>query len=590
MRTSLFWKLFASHLGAVLVTIVCVSYFATAQTDEKAQDTTQRFLLSKLALIETISAPALRGEVTADSLQATVDALDDEPGTRYTVIAADGRVYADSDKNPREMEDHGSRPEVVDARRTGEGTATRYSSTLKKRMVYVARRVDGESGLLGFVRVSLPVLSVDRDRADFRDSILMAALLAMGLGFLPCVFLANRFVRPLRQLTKAATSFAAGGGRQPVPTDRADQIGDLARAFDTMADNLRERIDTITNERRELEAILGGMVEGVVAIDDESRVVMMNEAAGRILDVDTQKAQGRDVWEAIPLRPVAELVGRHLATAEVGEAEVQLPGPPADRVLQLHAAPLNRQPSGQGGMVIVMHDITALRRLERVRRDFVANASHELKTPIAAIRGLLETILEDAEMDPETERSFLGRAHRQTGRLSELIEEMLALSRLEERADMAQSQRLDLREAIAEATETMLPLAAERGVMIERNVPDAPVFVMGTGESLQRIVGNLLENAVKFTNENTSVHVRLAKNGAGVQLEIQDEGPGIPARERERIFERFYRVDRGRSRDVGGTGLGLAIVKHLVLRLGGDVEVEGDPGEGSLFRVRLPSA
>lgn len=590
MRISLFWKLFASYLGVVLLTALCVGLFATAGTSDDAEESTEGWLRSKLGPLRALSLDALRSGEVGGALQETVRGLRGPDATRYTVIAADGLVLADSEKDPAAMENHGDRSEVVEAGRAGDGTATRVSSTLGRELMYIARRVDDGGSLLGFVRVSVPARSVDEKRGALRQAILYAGLLALAIGFILCLLLARRFARPLRKLTDAAEAIAAGDYNRPVPVAQTDEIGDLARAFGTMATNLRTRIETISSERSELEAILSGMVEGVLAVDADSRVVLMNAAAGDILAVSPEDARGQSVREAAPVRLLAEMVATCLEEREVGEVEVSLADPPAERIVRLHAAPIRMVESKPGGVVVVMHDLTEMRRLERVRRDFVANASHELKTPVAAIRGLVETILEDDAMAADTQRSFLERARRQTGRLSEIIEEMLVLSKLEERVGTASTRHLDLRASVDEAVDTLQPVAADRGVEITRDLPDAPAWVAGTAESLRRIVGNLLDNAVKFTDEGTRVDVRVHRDGGAIILEIADAGPGIPPEDRERVFERFYRVDSGRSRDVGGTGLGLAIVKHLVQGLGGDVRVDSGPQRGSVFRMRLPAA
>lgn len=590
MRISLFWKLFASHLGVVLLTTFCVGMFASARAGDEARETTERWLQTQLAPLEAIASPTLHGEQSPASLQTIVARLRGRDGTRYTVIAADGRVLADSEKAPAAMENHGSRPEVLEARHSGDGDAIRFSESVRRTFVYAARRVGGAEFPTGFVRVSVPMRSLDEDRASLRKAIIFSALIAVAIGFVLCLLLANRFAGPLRELTRAAEAIAAGDYDRRVPLNQRDEIGELAKAFGTMGENLRDRITTITKERSELSAVLKAMAEGVVAINANSELVLMNAAAGAILGVAPDQVRGKTLWSAVPIRPVAEVLEACLAEGEITEAEVVLPGPPAETVLELHAAPIRPGGSERVGVVLVMHDLTEVRRLERVRRDFVANASHELRTPVAAIRGFVETILDDDEMDPETERSFLGRAHRQTNRLTQIIEEMLELSRLEERAGRIEPARLDLREAVGQAVDTVMTLAGERDVTVQPELADEPVIVSASEEQLRRIVGNLLENAVKFTDPGSQVDIRVMRADTYAILEVRDRGPGIPVDDRERVFERFYRVDRGRSRAVGGTGLGLAIVKHLVQGLGGEVRVHQREDRGCTFRVRLPHA
>jgi two-component system phosphate regulon sensor histidine kinase PhoR len=330
------------------------------------------------------------------------------------------------------------------------------------------------------------------------------------------------------------------------------------------------------------------MVEGVVAVDADERVVLMNDAAHRILGAGPAPAEGRPIWEVTRLVEVGETLAEASRTGAPTEREARLPRTPRDRFLRLHGAPLKDARGGPAGAVLVVHDISELRHLEMVRRDFVANVSHELKTPLAAVRGFVETILEDEAMEAGIRRRFLTKIHEQTMRLSKMVAELLTLSRVESAEFDVARAPTDLRGALRASLEAVARLAEEKVLDLRVDVPDAPALVAGNDEALRRIAGNLLDNAVKYTPPGGRVAVRIVSTDREVFLEVEDTGPGIPERDRERVFERFYRVDKGRSRDAGGTGLGLAIVKHLVRALGGAVGVEGAPSGGSLFRVRLP--
>jgi two-component system phosphate regulon sensor histidine kinase PhoR len=364
----------------------------------------------------------------------------------------------------------------------------------------------------------------------------------------------------------------------------------LAEAFNRMADDLHARLATINAEQRELRAVLGGMVEGVLAVDRDERVVLMNEAGGRILGLDPAEIAGKPLWEVVRLSEVTETLASAVREGAPRVSEIRRHGGPRDRVLRLHASPLVDPTTGPSGAVLVLHDITELRQLEQVRRDFVANASHELKTPLAAIRGLVETILDDEAMEPATKRRFLGSIQNQAARLGSLVEEMLALSRLEAEGVAVPRHVVDLREPVREALQSLLPLAHERHLAVVDETAGPGVGVSAGTEPLRRIAGNLIDNAFKYTPARGTVRVRVRVEDDRALLEVEDDGPGIAPAERERIFERFYRLDKGRGREQGGTGLGLAIVKHLVAALDGQVFVLDAPGGGSLFRVAFPLA
>jgi two-component system phosphate regulon sensor histidine kinase PhoR len=389
-----------------------------------------------------------------------------------------------------------------------------------------------------------------------RFAVAVGAALALALAALVSWWLARRILVPIRAVTETAAAVAAGEHGRRVPVASADEIGRLEVTFNAMADQLRDRMETIASERRELRALLAGMVEGVVAVDRNERVVLMNEAARRILGGAEGPSEGKLVWEVTRLREVGETLSGAVKTGTPQVREARLPRTPRDRFLRLHAAPI-----GDGaGAVLVVHDISELRHLEMVRRDFVANVSHELKTPLAAVRGFVETILDDDAMEPQTRRRFLDRIREQTLRLIRMVEELLSLSRVESAESEVARAPTDVRLPVREAAHALARAAEEKGIALRTELPETPVVVRANDEALRRIAGNLLDNAVKYTPGGGSVTVRVQTGNGEARIEVEDTGPGIPERDRERVFERFYRVDTG-----GGAG-------------------------ASLFRVRLPLA
>jgi two-component system phosphate regulon sensor histidine kinase PhoR len=416
--------------------------------------------------------------------------------------------------------------------------------------------------------------------------LLAGAGFAVLVGLLLSIVIARRLARPLRAMTEVAGAIAGGDLSRRVDASSSDEVGDLGRRFNEMATRLEQEVATIQQDRRELRAILGGMSEGVIAIDDQDRTVVINDAARHLLLIDPETTTGAPLWQTLRQPAVAEALAEAIKQDAIHTAELRLPRDGSELVLQLHASPIRADTGASRGAVLVITDITEREQIETVRRDFIANASHELKTPIASIRGLVETILEDPEMTVDTRTGFLQRVLRQISRLGNLVGEMLALSRLESRggAPIAR-RRTDIVGPVRETIDDARPLAAERSVTLEAELPEEALMVTAEPESLRRIAGNLLDNAIKYSGRESRVAVRLRRRGAEVVLEVRDDGPGIPRDRHDRIFERFYRVDEHRSRKLGGTGLGLSIVKHLVQAHEGRIELESAPGEGSTFRV-----
>jgi two-component system phosphate regulon sensor histidine kinase PhoR len=415
---------------------------------------------------------------------------------------------------------------------------------------------------------------------------LLAAAAALGIG----LFVTHRVTVPLTAMREVAVAIAAGDYRQRVEARSQDEIGLLSSAFNRMGAQLEDRMRTITEDRSKLLTILGGMVEGVVAVDRDRRVVHLNAAGGRILDVDPAASMKRPIWEVTRVRQVSQALDDAVAGSVEITREVQLEIGAQERIVQLHAAPLVNGHDDQVGAVLVMHDVTELRRLERIRRDFVANVSHELKTPITAIRGLIDTIVDDADMPVDVRSQFLGKIQNQSLRLSSLVMDLLTLARLESTDGMLETERVDLREVVGRSIGNFRANAEAKSVSLASVLPAGRVAVDGDAEALELLLNNLLDNAVKYTEDGGNVDVELRVEGTDAVLDVRDNGVGIGPEHHDRIFERFYRVDQARSRELGGTGLGLSIVKHITKAHRGAVTLESTYGAGSCFSVRLPLA
>jgi two-component system phosphate regulon sensor histidine kinase PhoR len=607
LRSRFLWKLFAGYVFLILLATGLVGTLLALRVESQTLADIDRRLKAEAMLLRDIAATGLAtpGE---SRLQPRLEAVGAEIGTRLTIIRADGRVVADSDEDPGRMDDHGERPEVLAARRDGIGTASRYSRTLDRRMRYLALPVEAGGELLGYARASLPLTVIADRLAELRNAVLLAAAaataVALAIGFLA----AGRVTRPLRSMAAATEAIAGGDYGGEVAIDSPDELGHLARAFNSMSRELRRSLATVEADRNKLEAILASMVEGVVAVDGDERIVHINEVARRLLGVEPGDVGGKPIWEVVRLSEVIETLSGAMRREEVVHRVVHLPvgQPPGvrpfaapDRVLDLRASPLEAGGEELAGAVLVLEDVTQLRHLETLRRDFVGNVSHELKTPVTAIRGLVETLIDDPEVEPLRRLRFLSKIRNQADRLSNLLTDLLSLSRLES-GGVGELEPLDVREAVEESVRSLRATAEERKIQVAVELPEEPAVVAGEEEALAQAVSNLLDNALKYTPQGGAVWVRVTEDADAVStdavstdavtVEVEDTGIGIEPRHRKRIFERFYRVDAARSRQLGGTGLGLAIVKHIALALGGEVAVDSVPGRGSTFRIRLPRA
>lgn len=587
-RTSFLWVLYASYAVLILLTTAIAGVLVSRQQEKDALAQTEQSLLARAELLREIARPEFhegRGEI-----QKVVRRAGRGAGVRLTIIDEGGKVMADSDKRPSEMNNHIDRPEIVLARENGAGMSTRYSRTVGIEMMYVGVALyDGER-IIGYARASVPLTDIHERLARTRTLIAVSAGIAALVGLVLGFLFARGLTRRLTRITRAAETIAGGEYDLEVPTGARDEFGRLGAAFNDMARQLKERMATIARERNQVLAILGSMVEGVVAVDADQTVVHINVAAAEMLGLERESCIGEPIWQSVRVPALNDAAESVLSSGEPDRRDATVVGERGSVQIELRSAPLVDSRGKLAGAVLVLSDVTELRRLETVRRDFVSNVSHELKTPLAAIQALVETLLDDEEMDRETARGFLARIEKQSERLNAIVLDLLSLSRLESEAHRVERSPVDLREVIRACLDMQQTVAGKRSIAITSALPESEVRVLADVESMQQLLGNLLDNALKYTPEGGRVEIRLTTQKSRAIVEVQDTGVGIPPEHLHRIFERFYRVDRARSREVGGTGLGLAIVKHIALAHGGIVDVQSNPGKGSTFTVRLPLA
>ena len=506
--------------------------------------------------------------------------------SRVTVVLPDGRVIGDSESDPVGMDNHGNRPEIRAALAGGVGRSERFSDTMRRTLSYLAVPVWKDGVVAAAVRTSMPLADIDRTLRAATREVGVGVLAAAGLFALAASVLVRRVSRPLESMEQVAERLAAGDlqARVEDPTGGREMRA-LARALNQMAEQLGARMETITSQRNELKAVLASMTEGVLAVDSGGQVLQCNAAAARLLGLDEEQERGRPMEEIVRHSELQKFIRGIQSTGGTAETEIHLPG---ERAVKLHGTPLEDAVGRRIGALVVLSDTTRLKRLEKMRQDFVANVSHELKTPITALRGGVETLL-DAERTEE-DRHFIAMMARQVERLWAIVGDLLSLSRLEHDGQAGRIAREPgpVRDVLRRAAGNFAKAAEAKRMAVAVECPEGLVAPINA-PLLEQAVGNLIDNAIKYSGEGTRVAVSAeTANGEGVLIRVKDEGPGIEQRHLPRIFERFYRVDQARSRALGGTGLGLAIVKHIAQAHGGTVSVESTPGRGSAFTIRLP--
>jgi two-component system phosphate regulon sensor histidine kinase PhoR len=510
-------------------------------------------------------------------------------GVRVTVIAADGLVLADSDRDPASLENHADRPEVQQALAQGEGRSVRYSESVDRELLYLAVRHPTPSGTLAVLRFASPLAEINRALADLRWRLAVASLVILFLAGGLSLAVSRRFAVRIERLKQFAGRVAQGDFRPIAAGREADELGELARSLNDTAARLDAAIRSLTDERNRSAAVLASMVEGVAVIGPDERVLFCNHAFCHAVGAELPSCQGRPLLEVVRHTDLLGVIRKALASGGTLHGEATLSGE-RPRTFGVAAAPVRADAAGARGVVLVLHDISELRRLERVRRDFVANVSHELKTPLTAIQGFAETLLGGALEDAQNSRRFLEIIRDHAVRLGRLTDDLLKLSQIE-----AGKLELDLHpvaviELIESCVETARLQAAQKQLALVVDAAPGLPSVRADSSRLREVLQNLLDNAVQYTPAGGRITVRAAPGEGGVVISVADTGIGIPQADQERIFERFYRVDAARSREVGGTGLGLSIARHLVEAHGGRLTVESEVGRGSTFSVFLPAA
>lgn len=594
LRSRISVKLTLTLVGFVALVLFVAGVYLSLALQSFAERAVEGQLHTAARLLHDEARMLVAGDAPATALQALVMRAARPTGARVTLIAADGRVLADSgvafEELPR-VDNESARPEVKAALAGRLGRDLRTTGTVQESLLHVGQPVTDAGRVVGVLRLALPLSVVTASHRALGRALLIGGIVALAIAVGISLFVSRRITRPVVEMQRIAARMSEGDFRTRAPVRSIDEIGSLARALNAMSTSLRDKIEDLEQEHAKVTTILDAMVEGVVAVDGHDAILLINEPARAMFDVPPGLGERKPLLEVVrnaDLHGVARRA-RGVAESAAMRREVVIDTGASRRTLDVHAMPL-RLGAGPLGVVMVLHDVTELRRLERVRTEFVANVSHELRTPLTAIQGYVETLLGGAIDEPADSRRFLEVVHRHTERLGRLLNDLTDLSNIE-----LGKITLDLGPvAVPDVAESVVAILRPRAdgsrVAIDLDLPPDLPAVQADHDRIHQILINLVDNAVKYTPAGGRVKLSARASDGGVEIDVTDTGVGIPAADLPRITERFYRVDKARSRELGGTGLGLAIVKHLVQAHGGELTIESEHGRGTTARVRLPVA
>lgn len=578
---------------AVIIAAVLFGVYPYLKHDlhEQTYSRIREGLLRDISLAASFADVSIRSDDSRERIGKLAAEVGRDLKLRVTVMAPDGKVLGDTDLTAAEMdkvENHLYRPEVQKALLYGAGESRRYSTTLQKDMLYVASLFGPKGHPAGIIRAAMPLVEIEEILAHVRKALIVSFFAAFCLMFLAGYAAVHFISKPLSIISAAAKAIAMGDLSRSVDVVSDDEVGDLAEAFTHMTEQIKSRMEEVTATKSRLEAVLLSMFDGIMVVDSSGRIILMNRPLKELLMVNgtTDGRTPIEVVRNIEVHEIAQRALRLKGGVESREISAMLD---EERTLLVHATAVVKEARTEGA-VLVFHDITGLRKLENMRKDFVANVSHELRTPVANIKGYAETLLEGAMNDEKNARDFLSIIRDESDRLANLVSDLLSLSKIESGRTELELEPCEVAGTVLRVLSGIAQQASEAGVLLRDDVPKGIPAILADEEKMMQVLYNLLDNAIKYNHRGGGVTLTAKEKGACVEIYVSDTGMGIPREDIPRIFERFYRVDKARSRGLGGTGLGLSIVKHIVQAHGGDVHVKSVPGKGSIFSFTVPKA
>lgn len=581
MRDSFVYRIAVPYLILVIVILAALGSFLSDFMENTYIDQLTANQLASTRLYANQLAPILAHGDPYPGLSDLNSETSALLGSRLTVIRPDGTVIADSERNPAILENHLDRPEIQGALSDQETSRIRYSDTLRSRELYTATPIHLDGKVIGVARLAVSLASIENRTNSFRRIIFGTAGVTALLVVLLAFAITYQTIQPLRSLTEAVTRLESGKYVESIPGRRLDEIGRLSNAFNRMGSQISTQIKELSTERSKLSAVLSTMTDAILIIDSAGLVELINPAAERIFGISASESLGKSLAEVIRHHVVVELWQKTRAT---GEQQMVALETPSRLVLQAITTPLENDDADR--TLLVLQDYTRMRRLETVRRDFISNVSHELRTPLASLKALTETVQESALDDPPAARRFLGRMSVEIDNLTQLVQELLELSKIESGRVPLERALITPKELIQPAADRMRIQAERSGLTLSVDCPDDLPKINVDAGRMEQVLVNLIHNAIKFTKPGGAIQIRGWLQENDVIFAISDTGVGIAEEDLQRIFERFYKADRARSG--GGTGLGLSIARHLVESHGGRIWAESEPGKGSTFYISMP--
>lgn len=587
-----FWHILPSFLLISGLSTILLLIYTTNEFKQFFLDHTKSELKKRAILFEQSISGFDFNQIylSALSIDSIAIKVGKETNTRFTVILANGIVIADSDENPETMDNHRNRPEISEALEGNTGVAVRHSATLSRDLVYIAIPLKKNDSLVAVLRSSIPVISLSETIGTFSNKLFVAVIFIIVVSILISIILSRRLSKSLTLLKNLADNFAKGDFK-PLSFIRwhTNETAQLAQSMDTMAKQLDERIQTITRQKNEQKTILSAMIEGVIAVDNDEQIIMINDAAGKMFNIDITQVKGKWIQGTIRNTSFQKFVRELLDTMTPRLKEITITAD-VERIIEIQGTPLRgKQDSTSRGVLLVLHDVTHLKKLERVRSDFVSNVSHELRTPLTSIKGFVETLLDGAKENSKNLDRFLSIISNHVNRLNFIIEDLLTLSWIEkgEAGEAIEFDQVELPTLIKNAVGVCAEQAQKKNIIVK--IENGQNISAKVNISLfEQALINLIDNAIKYSNDHTKVTITSNKSGNEISIAVTDQGNGIAKEHLPRIFERFYRVDKARSKKMGGTGLGLSIVKHIINLHNGSISVDSQKDRGSTFIIKIP--
>lgn len=579
------------------IAVLMAGVFAAKLLEQFHMNELEQNLVRELHVMNDVFDWTKSGEETAlmEEFTKETQRMKEQTDARVTYIRADGKVLGDSNEHPSEMDNHLHREEIDQAAKQGIGSVVRFSDTIRQNMMYVAVSVKGASGQTeGYLRMAMSLQQIEGTVRQLWLFLLIGLLILFLLSGLICYRIARGITRPIERITRVARQMANQQYAARVPEAGNDEVGELARTINRMAENLQIQMQHIRENEYRLQGVLENMVSGVMMVDQRGTITLVNRSAEDILGYSSHELLNKSYLDAGFQLEFTALLADAIETHTRVREELMLHFP-QEQILEVHVSPIVQGDGQRKGVLVVLHDITAVRRLERIRSEFVANVSHELKTPVAAVKGFAETLMAGALEDKEMARSFLQIIYDESDRLNRLIGDILELSKIESKRIPLQFSPVDV-ESIVENSIQMMKAEAEKKHITLESCVENELYIEADEDRLRQILINLLSNGISYTPEGGRVSIGVEfvpslddnPDNERMRIRISDTGIGIPEKDLPRIFERFYRVDKARSRSSGGTGLGLSIVKHLTELHHGTISVESEAGKGTTFNIELP--